>query len=67
MDKRKKFNEKDFDIRKIIKARVDLEAEVEHSNDPRPKLPIPVKVSKPNKDSAGWWNFVKMTLNQLNP
>ena len=63
----KKFNPHNFDVREVIQRRVNLEAEIEHSNDPRPKLPIPVKVSKPNKDSAGWWNFVKMTLDELNP
>ena len=63
----KKFNPNNFDIREIIKKRVNLEAEIEYANEPRPKLPIPVKVSRDKKYSPGWWNFVKMTLNELNP
>ena len=60
-----KFNEKDFDVRKIIKQRVDLEAEIEHANDPQPELPVYVKTPR-SKDNPGWWNFSKM-VNQLMP
>jgi Mg-chelatase subunit ChlI len=63
----KKFNPNNFDIRKVIKDRVNLEAEIEHVNDPRPKVPIPVKIIKDRKYDPGWWNFVKMVLNELNP
>ena len=61
-----KFNPKDFNIQDVIQARVNLEDEVAHANDPIPPLPkyIPIKV---NKDSVGWFNFVKTTLNELRP
>ena len=63
----KKFNEKDFDIKSIIKKRVDLEAEIEHASDPQPELPKYVKPPKASNDEVGWWNFVKTMLRELNP
>jgi len=62
----KKFNPKDFNLQDIIKARVDLEAEVEHAFDPVPALPKYVKLPK-TKNYAGWYNFAITTLKQLAP
>lgn len=63
------FNPNDFDIRKVIKDRVNLEDWVEYSKLPTdtPKLPIPVKVSRNKKYSPGWWNFCKNCLNECRP
>lgn len=61
-----KFNPNNWNIQDIIKARVDLEAEVEHANDPRPPLKSYAQ-KKVSNNSVGWYNFVRTTLNELRP
>jgi hypothetical protein len=59
-------NLKPFNLKAIIKKRADLEAEVEHANDPIP--PLPKFVAKKDKKNLLWWyNFSKTLINELNP
>jgi hypothetical protein len=63
----RKFNEKDFDIREVIKKRVNLESEIEYAKKTKSFKPVRIKLSKPKKNSVWWWNFTKTMLRELNP
>lgn len=62
-----KFNRADFNLQEIIKARVNLEAEVEHAFDPIPPLPKYQKLPRASNESVGWFNFVRTMLLELAP
>lgn len=61
-----KFNKHNWNVEDIIKARVDLEAEVEHANDSRPPLPH-FKPAEVVKNKPGWVNFFLNCIVQLLP
>ena len=58
----KHFNQKDFNLKEIIKDRVNKEAEVEWANTARPSLPT-YKKCEEIKMNTGWINLLK----QLRP
>jgi hypothetical protein len=62
----RQFNPRDFNLKTIIKKRADLEAEVEHANDPIPPLPKFV-AKKDKKNLLWWWNFSKNLVKELEP
>ena len=52
------FNHKDFNLQDIIKKRVNIEAEIEHAPDPRPRIPK-VEVVRIKTRSAGFINLLR--------
>lgn len=54
-----------FDVREVIKKRVDLEAEIEVKDYPRPLWKAPKRRKVEN--GVGWINFIKITLRELEP
>lgn len=59
-----------FNLKEIIKERVNLEAEVEYSKTPNPPL-SKYKLKKDKKNLIFWWNLSKTianeSVNQLMP
>lgn len=62
-----KFNPKNFNIQDIIKARVNLEAEIEHAYDKPDPLPKYVKPPRASNEEVGWFHFVRTLLYELAP
>jgi hypothetical protein len=57
-----KFNQKNFDIREVIQKRVNLEAEFDHANDPKPEIPKYEIKREKIKLNVGVINFCKQLL-----